>query len=334
MEERRGRPSPPLSADVRYSAIRIAPSDPRRLYASGQDTAGAMFISRSDDGGQTWTRLPQPLPQFQRPYDLNLLLVSDASPDVLWARVSAPGLQLPPQEHGRRRHADAGDADGGCHRRRGGLGGWPHRLGLHPRPHVPGPEVTSRSPSCPCPTATRARCAWETCSMAAARAGSTTGPWRAATTRGPPGSPSSASAASRARTSARRGLPSQELCPSRWPQLAAILGAPTYGDGGVDSSPDAGTPDEQPPTDEKGGCSATSGLRPRGAPVPHPHPGPSLPARPVSENLIDHDHHDNASLGVPAPRRSCCSPPPAARRKRRRSAASPSTAARPRTRRG
>ena len=80
---------PPASTDV---AVLLHPHralGPRRLYASGQDSAGAMFISRSDDAGQTWTRLPQPLPQLQRPYDLILLLVSEASPEVLWARVSA-----------------------------------------------------------------------------------------------------------------------------------------------------------------------------------------------------------------------------------------------------
>jgi hypothetical protein len=61
------------------------------------------------------------------------------------------------------------------------------------------------------------------------------------------------------------GTPVEEFCPSRWPQLAAILGAPTYTDGGVDSPPDAGTPDggEQPEAPPKScGCGATTGLLP------------------------------------------------------------------------
>ncbi|NNC05300.1 hypothetical protein HJC10_20900 [Corallococcus exiguus] len=74
----------------RYSAIRIAASDPLRLYASGQDAEG-QFLARSDDGGRVWTRLPQPLTALKLPYDLVLLRVSDASPDVLWAKISAQG---------------------------------------------------------------------------------------------------------------------------------------------------------------------------------------------------------------------------------------------------
>ncbi len=76
--------------DTRYTAIRIAPSDPRRLYVSGQDSAG-LFLSRSDDGGQTWTQLPLVLPQVTSPYDFVIQVVSEASPDILWATVSGYG---------------------------------------------------------------------------------------------------------------------------------------------------------------------------------------------------------------------------------------------------
>ncbi|WP_147445305.1 hypothetical protein [Corallococcus aberystwythensis] len=73
-----------------FSAIRVAVPEPLRIYASGQDAEG-QFLSRSDDGGRVWSRLSQPLTGLKLPYDLVLLRVSDASPDVLWAKVSAQG---------------------------------------------------------------------------------------------------------------------------------------------------------------------------------------------------------------------------------------------------
>jgi hypothetical protein len=81
----------PERPDTRYSAIHQAPSQPRRLYASGQQ-AQELFLTRSDDGGQTWTRLPQAFPQLERPYNLILMHVNESSPDRLWVQVSAQGL--------------------------------------------------------------------------------------------------------------------------------------------------------------------------------------------------------------------------------------------------
>jgi photosystem II stability/assembly factor-like uncharacterized protein len=77
--------------DVQFSAVLVSPADPRRVYVSGY-SATQLLLYRSDDAGETWSEVAQPLPQLTRPYDLILLKASPATPDVLWARVSAQGL--------------------------------------------------------------------------------------------------------------------------------------------------------------------------------------------------------------------------------------------------
>jgi photosystem II stability/assembly factor-like uncharacterized protein len=81
----------PLRRDAVFSTVRVAPSDPKRLYLSGW-MGYAMYLFRSDDAGETWEDLPQSFPLgLQDAYDLKLLLVSPANPDVLWVRVSSRG---------------------------------------------------------------------------------------------------------------------------------------------------------------------------------------------------------------------------------------------------
>ncbi len=79
----------PLKRDAVFSTVRVAPSDPRRLYVSGW-VGYAMHLFRSDDAGETWVDLPQAFPSgLEGAYDLKLLAVSPANPDVLWMRVSS-----------------------------------------------------------------------------------------------------------------------------------------------------------------------------------------------------------------------------------------------------
>jgi photosystem II stability/assembly factor-like uncharacterized protein len=78
------------TAGTAFSALRVAPSDPRRLYLSSNGTT-PLSLWRSDDAGATWRELPHSLPELTRPYDLLLLHVAAHDPDHLWARVSAQG---------------------------------------------------------------------------------------------------------------------------------------------------------------------------------------------------------------------------------------------------
>lgn len=256
---------PPRTED-RYASLRIAPSDGRRIYASGQDSTGAMFIARSDDAGQTWNRMPQTLPQLQRPYDLILLLVSETSPDTLWARVSATednmgySYLLKSTDGGATFtpamktvdvivNAEA-SADGRTvwvstpvHMYRGREGEEFIELPL-PNGNACALRVGDTLYGC--------GSSWVH-DWALARS------FDEATTWEPVFNLNGIQGAHQCPA----GTPVQQLCPTRWPQLAAILGAPTYSDGGVDSPPDAGPVEPiDPPSDEKCGCGSTSGAFP------------------------------------------------------------------------
>ncbi|MFL5348935.1 MAG: WD40/YVTN/BNR-like repeat-containing protein [Hyalangium sp.] len=251
-----------LSLDVRYSAIRIAPSDPQRIYASGQDSAGMMFFDRSNDGGQTWTRLPQPLPQFQRPYDLNLLLVSDILPEVVWARVSAQGFSylLKSTDGGATltQAMQTADVIVGAEASADGRTVWvstPVHMyrgrGDEPFAELPLPNGNA--------------CALRVGALLYGCGSNWVHDWALGLSHdeGTTWEPIVGLSSIQGSHVCPAGTPVQELCPSRWPQLAAILGAPTYGDGGVDSPPDAGTSDPgEPLPPPKKGCSATTGLVP------------------------------------------------------------------------
>jgi photosystem II stability/assembly factor-like uncharacterized protein len=74
-----------------YPSVKVAPSDPRRLYVSASTPTGPR-LHRSDDEGFTWHTFSSPFPanlSGARPYDLAVLRVADHDPDRLWTRVSA-----------------------------------------------------------------------------------------------------------------------------------------------------------------------------------------------------------------------------------------------------
>jgi photosystem II stability/assembly factor-like uncharacterized protein len=86
--------TPVLQSDTSvFTAVKPAPSDPKRIYVSG-GTATGLRIYRSDDEGEHWEEIAHPFPEYSegsRPYDLLVLRVSDTNPDRLWARVSWQG---------------------------------------------------------------------------------------------------------------------------------------------------------------------------------------------------------------------------------------------------
>jgi hypothetical protein len=261
----------PLSTEVRYGSIRIAPSDPRRIYASGQDSSGAMFLSRSDDGGQTWTKVPQPLPQLQRPYDLILLMVSEASPEVLWARVSGTETQ-------------GSETVGYSYLLKSTDGGATFTPAMKTVDVIVGAEASADGRTVwvstpvhmyrgregeaftelPLPNGNA--CALRVGSTLYGCGSSWVHEWAMArsfdegTTWEPLFNLNGIQGAHQCPT----GTSVQQFCPSRWPQLASILGAPTYSDGGVEPAPDAGTsePPVDPPSDASCGCGTAAGVLP------------------------------------------------------------------------
>jgi photosystem II stability/assembly factor-like uncharacterized protein len=249
----------PPTTGSQYSVIRMAPSDPLRLYASGQDADG-MFLTRSNDGGQTWTRLAQPLPQFKSPYELHLLLVSEASPDVLWARVSAQGFSylLKSTDGGATltQQMETFDVIVSAEASADGRTVW-----VATQVHLYRGRGDEPFTELPLPNGNA--CALRVGETLYGCGSSLVHDWALARSHdeGTTWEPIFSLSAVQGSYVCPAGTPVQDLCPSRWPQLAEILGAPTYSDGGVTSPPDAGTGGEpQPP--KKGGCSATSGLAP------------------------------------------------------------------------
>jgi photosystem II stability/assembly factor-like uncharacterized protein len=250
---------PPTTGSL-YAFIRIAPSNPMRVYASGYDAEG-IFLSRSDDGGQTWTRLPQPLPQFKDPYDLHLLLVSEASADVLWARVSAQGFSylLKSTDGGvtLTQQMETYDYIVSAEASADGRTVWvstPVRF-FRGREGEPFSEL-------PLPSGNA--CALRVGSTLYGCGSSLVHGWAMASSQdeGTTWNPIFSLSSIQGSYVCPAGTPVQQQCPSRWPQVAAAVGAPIYGssDGGV-PVPDAGTPPvEKPPAEDS--CSTTQGLVP------------------------------------------------------------------------
>jgi photosystem II stability/assembly factor-like uncharacterized protein len=246
-------------ANAHYSAIRIAASDPQRLYASGEDSVGP-FFSRSDDGGQSWTRLPQPLPQLQRPYDLALLLVSDASPDVLWARISAEGYSfLFKSTDGGATLTEAmktADVIVGAEASADGRTVW-----VSTPVHMYRGRDAEPFAELPLPNGNA--CALRVGSTLYGCGSNWVHNWALASSQdeGTSWQPIFGLSNIQGSHVCPAGTSVHEFCPSRWPQLATIIGAPTYGDGGVEP-PDAGGSEPSPEPPAKKGCSATDGLVP------------------------------------------------------------------------
>jgi MYXO-CTERM domain-containing protein len=74
-------------ADLHFTTVRISPSDPMRIYVAGaRDMPFQAYILRSDDGGATWTDIPQNIPELSF---LDLLAVNPVNPDVLFVYLAA-----------------------------------------------------------------------------------------------------------------------------------------------------------------------------------------------------------------------------------------------------
>ncbi|MDY7230074.1 WD40/YVTN/BNR-like repeat-containing protein [Hyalangium rubrum] len=253
------------NAETRYSVVRIAPSDPRRLYASGLDGSG-MFLLRSDDAGQSWTRLPQPLPQFQTPYDFIMVMVSEASPDVLWAKVSAQGYSylLKSTDGGATmtQVLEVADILIGAEVSADGNTVW----AATPVYLYRGREGEAIAPL-PLPNGNA--CAKRSGDVLYGCGSSWVHEWALARSRdeGTTWEPLFRLKDIAGSHVCGESTPVQQACPSRWPQVAATLGSSVATDGGVPSGSDGGTngPGDgtsPPPPAAKGGCSTASGLAP------------------------------------------------------------------------
>jgi photosystem II stability/assembly factor-like uncharacterized protein len=84
----------PIPGDFVGQTVEVAPSAPGRVYAGGNvqvksaeggPTSVLPGIERSDDGGQTWTRL---LPELPGAFSVFIGAVDPSNPDVVYARVS------------------------------------------------------------------------------------------------------------------------------------------------------------------------------------------------------------------------------------------------------
>lgn len=250
----------PLRTDTRYSAIRIAPSNPQRLYVSGEDAAG-MFLARSDDGGQTWTRLPQPLGQLQRPYDLFLLAVSEASPEVLWARVSAQGFSylLQSTDGGATLTQAMATADVIIGAEASADGG---TVWVSTPVHMYRGREGEAFVELPLPNGNA--CALRVGNVLYGCGSSWVHEWAMARSldEGTTWEPLFALKDIQGTHVCPAGTPVEQLCPSRWPQLAEILGAPTFRDAGVEPPVDAGPSepvDEPAPPAGSCGCEGATG---------------------------------------------------------------------------
>ncbi|HZI08124.1 MAG TPA: hypothetical protein VEZ71_29160 [Archangium sp.] len=271
-----------------FTAVKVAPSDTRRIYVSG-GTATGQRIYRSDDEGEHWEEIAHPFPEYSegsRPYDLFVLRVADTDPDRLWARVSWQGWTYVLESKD---------------------GGRTFRSVLHPEgqdrdaidEYLMGMEVSPDGNTLWAATPTRLfrvragesfatllplpdgnACAQREGDVLYVCGASRVHDWALATTADegqtytplfnlpdtrPPACPA--------------GTPTHDVCRPRWPQFAPTIDAdPSLpdetGDGGtVDGGTDAGTSDggtidptpPEPPAPPKKGCSSASGLLPAAA---------------------------------------------------------------------
>jgi len=64
--------------------IGIAPSDPNRMYATVEQRGGG-FVYRSDDAGETWTRMTTDGRMATRPSDAAEIIVDPRNPDIVYS---------------------------------------------------------------------------------------------------------------------------------------------------------------------------------------------------------------------------------------------------------
>jgi photosystem II stability/assembly factor-like uncharacterized protein len=242
-----------------FNGMRVAPSDPKRLYLSGNSNT-TMSLFRSDDGGATWEELPHTLSQLYHPYDLLLLHVAPNDPDHLWARVAAGGqthllestdggrtlksvLALDDYLQGVETSADASTlwASTPIHlyRSRGGAPATPLTL----------PEGNA--------------CAYRDGATLYVCGSPWVHDWALARSldEGDTLQPLFTFEDIQGVLACPAGTPAHDVCGPKWPRLRQQLGLePLPSDGGTEPPPDGGT-SEPPPAPAKG-CSATGGLLP------------------------------------------------------------------------
>lgn len=86
------RPTGEPIEPILFEKVRVAPSDPTRIYLSGsyprtlEEPTRRPFVHRSIDEGETWTSFPYPFRDGDR--NIFLLAVDPSDPDVVYARIS------------------------------------------------------------------------------------------------------------------------------------------------------------------------------------------------------------------------------------------------------
>lgn len=248
--------------DVAFSAVMVSGADPRRLYASGSD-ATRMLLFRSDDAGATWTEVHQPLAWLIRPYDLILLKVSTSRPEVLWARVSSQGVSyvLRSEDGGQtltevlRLDDVIVDAESSADDSTVWVSTPVHLY----RSQQGAPFETLTLPE-------GNACTRRVGGLLYGCGSVWVHEWSLArsTDEGSTWAPFMDLANIQATHQCPAGTPTQQLCPSRWPALAEVLGAPvgSLPDAGTVEPPDAGTPEIPKPPVKSDGCGASPGLAP------------------------------------------------------------------------
>ena len=250
----------PPTPGSRFSSIRIAASDPRRLYASGEDAQG-LFLARSDDGGVTWSRLSQALPQLQLPFDLILLRVSDASPDVLWARVTAQGrdVLLKSTDGGVTMTAvmDTYERIASTEASEDGRTVWVSTSTRMYRSQDDSAFVALEEPN-------GNACALKSGGVLYGCGASWTGGWALARSadEGTTWDPMFRLRDIQGAHACPAGTPVQRACPALWPQMAELFGAPSGVDGGAVPPPDPVAPESPVEPAPKESCAAAPGLVP------------------------------------------------------------------------
>lgn len=247
-------------ADTLLTSVRVAPSNPLRLYVTASAPQG-LLLFRSDDGGLSWLTLPQPLPQLERPYSLALLRVDETDPDRLWARVSSLGRTwVLLSTNGGETLKPTLTVDDTLLDMEASADG--RTLWLATFNHLY--RSVDGSPPQPLPLPEGNSCAHRSGNTLYACGSSWVHDWWLARSSdsGDTWEPLLTLERMQGVLDCPAGSPTRELCGPRWPQLLQLLEAPT--DGGMPppppdagTSPDAGEPPAPPPPPK--GCSATGG---------------------------------------------------------------------------
>lgn len=83
--------STPPATVTWWQSLRVAPSDPTRLYLTGYNFAGTakqLVMFRSDNAGTTWTPLSVAMFTVQPNSDIDIMAITPDNPDQVFARVT------------------------------------------------------------------------------------------------------------------------------------------------------------------------------------------------------------------------------------------------------